>query len=268
MKRISLIMATLVISSAFVFGQSKEEQAVRQTLNEIAAALRSQDVTSLDRVYGDGYTFVSPSGIMYNKSQRLASIKSGKPFESFDYEDVKVRIYGNTAVVNTNVRNKQAGLDPAVSHTTITMVKNGGRWQIVAAQGTPASTEQSAASDEQTLMQIEQELNDASIKGDLSARERYLSDSYIFTNPLGTTINKSQGDADMKSGELKFESSKIDDMKVQFYGNTAVVTFGRNQKGTFHGTDISGQYRTTHVFVKQNGRWQMVAGQSTRIATQ
>src|SRR6202521_5409839 len=126
MKRIPLIAAILIAASASIFGQSKDEQTVRHSLTEIAAALKSQDVAALDRFYSNGYTFVSPSGVIYNKTQRLAAIKSGKPFETFTYEDVKVRIYSNTAVVNTNVKTKYAGQDPSVSPTTITMVKNGG----------------------------------------------------------------------------------------------------------------------------------------------
>jgi hypothetical protein len=115
-------------------------------------------------------------------------------------------------------------------------------------------------------MKIEQELNDASIKGDVSPRERYIADTYIFTSPTGVVMTKAQGTADMKSGDIKIESSKVNDMKVQLYGDAAVVTFSRTQKGVLHGNDISGQYRWTHLFVKQNGRWQLVAGQGTRLA--
>lgn len=122
-----------------------------------------------------------------------------------------------------------------------------------------------SSSVEQALMQIEQELTDTLIKGDPSASERYMSDSYVFTAPDGMVSTKAQGIADMKSGALKFESSKIEDMKVAVYGDTAVVTYKTTDKGTYKGRDISGQYRWTDVFVKQNGKWQLVSGQGTPI---
>jgi ketosteroid isomerase-like protein len=121
---------------------------------------------------------------------------------------------------------------------------------------------------EQTLMQIEQELLDALLKGDTSAAQRYTADTYIFTGPDGTVMDKGRSIADLKSGDLKIESSKLDDMKVQAYGDTAVVTYRSTDKGNYKGSDLSGQYRWTDVFVKRNGRWQIVAGQGTRIAQQ
>jgi ketosteroid isomerase-like protein len=119
---------------------------------------------------------------------------------------------------------------------------------------------------EQTLRHIEQELVDALLKGDVSASERYMADTYIFTDPEGMVMDKARAIATMKSGDLKFESSTLDDMKVQVYGNTAVVTYGSTDKGTYKGTDISGRYRWTDVFAKRNGRWQIVAGHGSRIA--
>jgi ketosteroid isomerase-like protein len=71
--------------------------------------------------------------------------------------------------------------------------------------------------------------------------------------------------ADLKSGDLKIESSTPDDMKVQVYGNTAVVTYGTIDKGTYKGKDLSGKYRWMDVFVRRNGRWQIVAGQGTPV---
>ncbi len=113
---------------------------------------------------------------------------------------------------------------------------------------------------EQALIKIEHELSDALIKGDASPGEHYLADTYIFTGPDGVVMGKAQSVADLKTGDLKFQSTKLDDMKVTVYGDTAVVTYGSTDKGTYKGNDISGKYRWTDVFVKRNGRWQLVAG--------
>jgi hypothetical protein len=121
---------------------------------------------------------------------------------------------------------------------------------------------------EKTLMNIEQELTNALLKGDASVFERYFADTFIFTDPGGTLGYKAQMIASMKAGDFKFESSKIDSMKVQVYGNTAVVTYRTTDKGMIKDFDVSGQYRWTDVFVKLNDRWQIVAGQGTPIAQQ
>ena len=134
-------------------------------------------------------------------------------------------------------------------------------------QAKDSSSKQSGNVD-QTLMHIEQEMLDALLKGDASANERYLADTYVFTDPDGMVMDKTRMIADLKSGDLKFESSKVDDMKVRGYGDAAVVTYGTTDKGTYKGKDLSGRYRWTDVFVKRNGRWQIVATHGTRVGQQ
>src|SRR6478672_7670204 len=101
MKQIYLILITLMSTSTFVFSQSNDEQTVLQTLNPMAVALRNNNTNTLDKLYANDYTSVSTRGFLISKASRLESIKSGYfKHEAFDYEDLKVRFYGITAVVN------------------------------------------------------------------------------------------------------------------------------------------------------------------------
>jgi ketosteroid isomerase-like protein len=118
---------------------------------------------------------------------------------------------------------------------------------------------------EEAVMRIERELLAAVLKGDSSANERYLAETYVFTGPDGTVENKAQAIADLKSGDLKLQSASLDGAKVQVYGDTAVVTYSSNDKGTYKGKDISGKTRWTDVFVKHNGRWEVVASHGTML---
>jgi ketosteroid isomerase-like protein len=121
---------------------------------------------------------------------------------------------------------------------------------------------------EQTVMSIEKEMLDALLKGDSSALERYLADSYVSTGPDGSVEDKAQNIADLKSGDLKLQSATLDDPKVRVYGDTAIVTYASADKGTYKGKDITGKTRWTDVFVKRNGRWQLVASQGSRVVQQ
>lgn len=129
---------------------------------------------------------------------------------------------------------------------------------IAAAKDNPGTVEQ-------TVMKIEKELLDAALKNDASVSERYLADTYIFTGPNGMVENKSQAVADLKTGDLKLQQATLDDAKVQVYGDTAVVTYASKDKGTFKGKDITGNTRWTDVFVKRNGRWQVVASHGSSV---
>lgn len=148
MKRI-LVVAMLVAASSFVFSQptrssanqkGNDEQAVRQLFNEISAALGRNDTAALDRIYADDYTLVNESGVLTTKAPRLAAIRSGElKYESVGFDDVNVRMYGNTAVATYRVTSKGQSKGQDIGgqfRATSTYVKMKGRWQLVAAQVT------------------------------------------------------------------------------------------------------------------------------------
>jgi len=122
---------------------------------------------------------------------------------------------------------------------------------------------------EATIKKIEQELTDTIVKSDTSAFEKYLASDYLGIGPDGVTQNKSELLADIKSGTLKLESSNLSDMKIQVAeADMAVVVYRSDDKGTYKGKDITGQYRWLDVFVKRDGKWQIAIDQGTPIAKQ
>ncbi|MCM3900106.1 MAG: nuclear transport factor 2 family protein [Pyrinomonadaceae bacterium] len=142
-----LVVAMLVATSTFVFNQhsnanqkSNDEQVVQQFLNDLYAALGRNDVAALDRLYADDYTFVNESGVLTTKTPRLAAIKSGEmKYESVSFDDVKIRLYGNTAVATyrANVKAQFKGQEiTGPLQVTVTLLKIKGHWQVVAAQAT------------------------------------------------------------------------------------------------------------------------------------
>ena len=126
-----------------------------------------------------------------------------------------------------------------------------------------AQNKSSAA--EQDVMGIEKEMLAAVLKGDTGPSERYLADNYVFTGPDGLRTGKAQSIEDLKSGNLKLQAASLDDTKVQVYGDTAIVTYSSKDKGTYKGKDISGNTRWTDVFVKQKGRWMIVASHVSSV---
>ncbi len=134
-------------------------------------------------------------------------------------------------------------------------------------QTTEKSASKPNAETEQAVMKMEQDLANAVMKADAAALERMVGDGFFFTAPNGMTQTKTEFLADVKSGDLKIESSAIRDMKVQAAdSDMAVVTYATTDKGSYKGTDISGEYRWTDIFMKSSGRWQLIAGQGTSIS--
>lgn len=149
MKRILLAMTMTLILPALILCQADsksadkkggDEQAVRQILAELAAALGKNDTAALDRIYDDGYTIVGDNGVLTTKAQRFAAFKSGElKFESISFDDVNVHMYGDTAVATFGVTSKYAPGAKSVGGkfmTTAIFIKRKGRWTEIAAQST------------------------------------------------------------------------------------------------------------------------------------
>jgi len=119
---------------------------------------------------------------------------------------------------------------------------------------------------EKAIIKIEQDMSAALTKSDADAAGKMIADSFYAVNPDGTTQNKAQFIADVKSGKLKLESNQLDDMKVHAAdADMAIVTYRSTDKGTYDGRDLTGQYRWLDVFAKRNGTWQFIVSQGTRL---
>jgi ketosteroid isomerase-like protein len=106
------------------------------------------------------------------------------------------------------------------------------------------------------------------VKRDTAFLKRYLSDSYVGTFPDGTVLDKSGEIAALTSGSVVLDEMTAREMKVQVYGEAAVITGRSAIRAKVNGRDESGEYRFTDVWVKQADRWLAVASQVTPIAKQ
>ena len=68
-----------------------------------------------------------------------------------------------------------------------------------------------------------------------------------------------------ESNDAMFTEFKIDDLKVRFYGDTAIVVGQGSIKAHTKTQDLSGQYVWTDTFVKMLGEWKAVASQVTPV---
>ena len=144
-KRVAFAAAavfTLATLLGVASAQNIEEQIKKLETDRAAAAVKS-DVAALDKETSDDYTFINANGEMSDKAQMLNSFKTGQTkLTSNDLSDLRVRVYGNTAVVTgkADVKGTVRG-QPAPGPILFTRVyvKKYGRWQSVAFQQTKAA---------------------------------------------------------------------------------------------------------------------------------
>jgi ketosteroid isomerase-like protein len=127
-----------------------------------------------------------------------------------------------------------------------------------------AAAQKATSKVEDQIKKLEQDWAQAAIKDGVAAVDQYEADDIMSTDPNGRVTDKAQDKKD-NSGDLKFQSIELSDLKIHVYGNTAVVGGTETLKGTYKEQDISGKYRYTDVWVKRNGKWQVVASQATKV---
>jgi ketosteroid isomerase-like protein len=97
------------------------------------------------------------------------------------------------------------------------------------------------------------------VKADVTALDAIFADTYVDTDEHSHRGNKEDVLSILKSGDLKLTSIKLSDMKVNVYGDAAVVIGSAMQEGSFLGGPIATKIIFTDTFAKQNGKWRAVA---------
>jgi ketosteroid isomerase-like protein len=143
---VTLVILALAIPAMMLAQQSKAEKEVQATLEQLRQANvkgGAEGAAIFDKYLGDDFLRILNRGV-YTKAETLEAIRTGKQHtESQDLTDVKIRIYGNTAVATGVLNAKSAGplaasdtLAATHSRFTRVFVKRGGIWQCVLFQTT------------------------------------------------------------------------------------------------------------------------------------
>lgn len=120
-------------------------------------------------------------------------------------------------------------------------------------------------SDQEILIQLEQDWDAAFHRHDVPFIEKILADEFVATYGDGTRGDKAKELAIAAEFDKAIESSTLDEFIVKIFGDTAVVWFSQHLVGLSQGRRLEVTYRYIDVFVMRAGRWQCVASQSTRL---
>ena len=129
---------------------------------------------------------------------------------------------------------------------------------------------QTAAPDAAELTKLLQDFLAGASKNDIATHDRFWADELVYTSALG----RRKGKADIMR-ELRAEQTPkpedgatvytAEEIRIQQYGDTAIVAFrlvGTTDKA---GTKTVANYLNTGTFLKRNGKWQVVAWQATAM---
>ena len=137
---------------------------------------------------------------------------------------------------------------------------------------------------EQEIMNLENELVEAGLRGDAATADLLMAADYFFMTRDGVVhenlkaallvrMRSGESGADLlarikpdESDEPTPQPAKLDDTQVRVYGDTGVVIARSTYKSRGNdGRVVEIPTRYLHVWARQQGRWRLVAGSSTRI---
>lgn len=135
-------LARVVTSAATEPTRVELIEEVREFEYAWGVAYIRRDMCALDGILADDYTFTDPLGGVTDKRQNLDYIRSGLfRIEDTHSRDVRVRIYGETAVVTAlsifKASYKGVKVQGRYQYTDV-LVRRQGRWCAVASQATLA----------------------------------------------------------------------------------------------------------------------------------
>ena len=118
---------------------------------------------------------------------------------------------------------------------------------------------------DEVITQLEKDWVAAIVKKDVATIDALLASDFNGTSPTGSTFPKAEAIEELKAGTYAVESMTMDEVSVNVYGNTAVSFTSQQEKSKLNGKDISGHYHFTNVWVKKDGKWQVVSSHGSRL---
>ena len=127
---------------------------------------------------------------------------------------------------------------------------------LAAQQGDPRETK---------LLVLEHMWNEAQVNRDSAALDALVASRFVNTEWDGEVSDKQKFLADIKDPLFKPTLANIQDVKMNFFGDTAVVTGTYRTAGTYQGRPYDHIGRFTDTWILDGGKWQCVASHTSLI---
>lgn len=108
---------------------------------------------------------------------------------------------------------------------------------------------------------------EAELAGDTDAMDSLAHQDFLLVGPLGFILDKAQWLERYSSGA--FVTSALDwrDTHVRVFGDCAVVVGVHDQEAAYRGQPSNGQFRATHILIRDGDAWRFIGMHLSPIAT-
>jgi ketosteroid isomerase-like protein len=118
-----------------------DERELSQLVKDLNRSVLKADAASLERVLHPDYVHHGPRGPAESRAQYLENRKTGRvEYKVLEWDDIKVRLYGDTAIVTgrsiAKGKDQHGAIDDQRFFTRV-FLRRDGRWQLAHSQATP-----------------------------------------------------------------------------------------------------------------------------------
>ena len=272
MSRILASLFILLLSAAGAWAQEAAPDAAALTglLNEFLAGAGRNDAAVHERFWAEDLIYTGSSGRRVGKADIMRDVRSapapkpGDPQAVFTAEDVRIRQYGDTAVVafrlvSTTARGGATEVSKFLNSGTF--LKRGGRWQAVSWQATRLPRPEEEVMKE--VAAAEAAFHQAMLAGDVKKLESLLDETFVRTFRDGSRQTRREALEEIGSGRLKFTKLETSGVTINVYGDAAVVR-GKSLRQRSAVPGAAGdaapfEFFYTLTLVNRGGAWKAVA---------
>ncbi len=116
--------------------------------------------------------------------------------------------------------------------------------------------------DELYIRDSERQWAESVASGDASVVERILANDFIGVDPRGQLYDKAKMISDTRDGAKFFASNHLNEVKIRFYGHTAVA---QGSESWERRTGERGRFVWTDTWLRRDGRWEIVAAEDLTV---
>lgn len=269
-----LPVALLALIASWSFSAAAAEAKASKATMEVLArkyddAFNRRDAAALASLYHQEAQIVPPDGpVVQGRAAVEAFWKSELATTGFVQSSkvVEVQDFGEVALEHGEwVGKSPGGATVEVGKYLMAWKRSGGEWRIFRETWNNSREVANSSEAQEELRRASADYDAAWLNQDATALNRLLADDYVQINPDGKIRTKAVVLKDAKSGDIKLEIGRSEDLKSKIYGEIAITTGRWVEKGTEKGTPFGGTLQNSVVYQRISGHWKVIGDQSTTI---
>lgn len=118
---------------------------------------------------------------------------------------------------------------------------------------------------EKAIQNLEHQRFEAMTTKNIDFLQNVLADDLSYTHSNGLTEDKTAHLENIRTGKLQYRSIQPEEMKLRIHRRSAIGTGIVNVTGVLNEKEFNIRLRYTDVYVKEKGKWRLVAWQSLKL---